>query len=216
MAIVIAVAALVWFVILPSAPCAAPGGDSCSPGDDAIGLVPADAVTYVHLNVDSGTDQFSAASDVASRLPLLTQLAVAQVASVAGERINFDTDIRPWSGGEAALAILPGTGNLGRVLMLESDDDNGAREFASGLLGPTASSSDFAGTKLSVGADNLSSAIYDNFLLIGDIGALRQILDPPAGSETLADAAPSAIQRLPADSLALRVRLARWRPQPPR
>ena len=121
---------------------------------------------------------------------------------MAGERVNFDDDIRPWSGGEAALAILPGSGHLERVVMLESDDDGGARQFASSLLGPTASSSDFAGTELSVGDNNLSAAIYHGFLLVGDIGAVRQILDPPDGSQTLADAEPSAIGRLPEDRLA--------------
>ena len=125
--IVAAVAAVVWFIVLPSAPCAAPGGDECPPGDDAIALVPEDAVAYVHLDVDSGTAQFEAAQEIAARLPLLTQLAIADVSSLAGRPIDFDGEIRPWSGGEAALAVLPGDDGLEQVLMLEADDEDGAQ-----------------------------------------------------------------------------------------
>ena len=200
--IVLAVVVLVWFVVVPAAPCSAPGGDQCPPSDDAIGLVPDDALAYVHLNVDPDTDQFDAASNIASRLPLLTQLAVADVSSLAGERLNFNADIRPWSGGEVALAVLPGTGSLERVLMIEADDEDGARDFASTLLGPTASTTKIAGTDVSTGAGNLSAAIDNGFLLVGDESALREMLDPPADAKTLEDADPAVFDRLPEDRLA--------------
>lgn len=200
--IVVAVAALVWLVVLPAAPCQVPGGDACPPDDDAIALVPDDALAYVHLDVDSDTSQFEQASALAAHLPLLTQLAVAEVSSVAGTRIDFDSDIQPWSGGEVALAVLPGTGHLERVLMFEADDEDGARDFATSLLGATTSTTDVAGTKVSVGSGKLSSAVFDGFLLVGDDDALREIVDPPADSKTLADADPAALERLPEERLA--------------
>ena len=201
-AIVAAVAAIIWFVVVPSAPCAAPGGDACPAGDDAIALVPDDAVAYVHLNVDSGNPQLEAARDVAARFPLLTQLALADVSSVAGRPIDFDADVRPWSGGETALAVLPGKGEVEQVLMLEADDEGDAREFADGLLGPAAVSNDIGGTEVLVGDDGFSTVLFDGFLLLGTKGGIAQIVNPPAGSGSLeGGASESMLDRLPEESL---------------
>ncbi|HET6831356.1 MAG TPA: hypothetical protein VFH44_08415, partial [Solirubrobacterales bacterium] len=73
-AIVAAAAALIWFVLIPGAPCGLPGGDACPPGDDAIALVPADALAYAHLDVDPESEQYAAAADIAGRVPLLSRL----------------------------------------------------------------------------------------------------------------------------------------------
>ena len=64
--------ALVAFVLVPNLPCAAPGGDECAPDDDAIALVPADALVYVHVNIDAGAEQAQEAATVAERTPRLT------------------------------------------------------------------------------------------------------------------------------------------------
>ncbi len=201
--IVAAVAALIWFVVIPSAPCAAPGGDQCPPGDDAIALVPDDVVAYVHVDVDSDTAQFEAAEVLAERLPLLTGLAVDDVSSVAGRPIDFDEEVRPWSGGEAALAVLPGAGKVDQVLMLEAGDEDAARDFADELLGPTAVSNDIGGTEVLVDEDGYSAVLYEGFLLLGPKGGIAQIVDPPRGSGPL-ESAPSAgaIDRLPEETLA--------------
>lgn len=202
-AIVAAVAGLIWFVVVPSAPCAAPGGDQCPPGDDAIALVPEDAVAYVHLDVDSGTAQFEAAQEIAGRLPLLTQLAIADVSSIAGRPIDFNGEVRPWSGGEAALAVLPGIDGFDQVLMLEADDEDGASEFADGLLGPAAVSNDIGGTEVLVGDDGFSTVLYEGFLLLGTKAGIAQIVDVPATSKSLDEtSAASVLDRLPASSLA--------------
>ena len=195
-AIVAAVAAIIWFVLVPSAPCAAPGGDACPAGDDAIALVPDDAVAYVHLNVDSGNPQFEAARDIAARFPLLTQLAIADVSSIAGRPIDFDADVRPWSGGETALAVLPGKGEVEQVLMLEADDEGGAREFADGLLGPAAVSNDIGGTEVLVGDDGFSTVLFDGFLLLGTKGGIAQIVNPPAGSGSLEGGASASMHSI--------------------
>ena len=201
--IVAAVAALIWFVVIPSAPCAAPGGDQCPPGDDAIALVPDDAIAYVHVDVDSDTAQFEAGEVLAERLPLLTDLVVSDVSSVAGRPIDFNEEVRPWSGGEAALAVMPGAGKLGQVLMLEAGDEDDAREFADGLLGPAAVSNDIGGTEVLVADDGFSTVLHEGFLLLGEKAAVAQVVDPAPGSGPLeSSSAAAAIDRLPDETLA--------------
>jgi hypothetical protein len=134
--IVAAVAALIWFVLIPVAPCGFPGGDSCPPADDAIALVPADALAYVHLDVDPESDQFASASLIADRIPLLSRIAVDAVNGVAGVNVDYGRQIEPWAGGELALAALPAGLRGERVLMIEADDTDGAEKFATELLGP--------------------------------------------------------------------------------
>ncbi len=70
---------LLWLFAVPALPCQAPGGDACPPADDAIHLVPEDALAYVHLNVDPGTEQYQEAAKVASRLPALTDQATGRL-----------------------------------------------------------------------------------------------------------------------------------------
>src|SRR5688572_9128289 len=69
----VALIALAAFVVVPNLPCGAPGGDECAPDDDSQALVPADALAYVHVNIEAGTDQAQEAADVAARTPLLTR-----------------------------------------------------------------------------------------------------------------------------------------------
>src|SRR5204863_1968973 len=106
---VLGVIALIWLLAVPALPCQAPGGDVCPPGDDAIGLVPDDALAYVHLNLDRGSEQFSKAEDIASQIPALVQQGVgrlvARLPAPGGGVADFDRDIEPWFGDEAALAI---------------------------------------------------------------------------------------------------------------
>ena len=87
--IVAAAAAVIWFVLVPAAPCGFPGGDSCPPADDAIALVPDDALAYVHLDVDPDSDEFAAATDIAARVPLLARIAVGGLSRVAGIDVDF-------------------------------------------------------------------------------------------------------------------------------
>ena len=65
----VAALTLVWLVAVPALPCEAPGGDTCPPADDAIQLVPQDALAYVHLNVDRDTEQYEDAAKVSERFP---------------------------------------------------------------------------------------------------------------------------------------------------
>ncbi len=100
-------------VLIPNAPCWAPGGSACPPADDAIALVPADSDGYVHANLDPGTDQAQAATDIAGRLAGFS--AVGAIGGdllnpAAGRAINYRREIAPWSGGEIAMALTAGVG----------------------------------------------------------------------------------------------------------
>ncbi len=95
-------------VLIPNAPCWAPGGSPCPPGDDAIALVPADSDGYVHANLDPSTDQAQAATDIAGRLADFSAIGAIGgnlLNPAAGSAINYRREIAPWSGGEVAMAL---------------------------------------------------------------------------------------------------------------
>ncbi len=78
-------------------------------------LVPADALAYVHVNIEAGTDQAEDAATVAERTPLLTQQVLGprrrpSSSAARGSAPNFAEDIEPWFGGEIAIAVVPGWG----------------------------------------------------------------------------------------------------------
>ena len=189
--IVVAAAAFVYFVLIPAAPCSFPGGDDCAPTDDAIGLVPADALGYAHLDLDPDHDQFEAASELASRTPLLTRLATGGLASAAGIEADFESQIAPWAGDEIAIALLPSGAAIGRVTMIAAEDRDGADEFASELFGPKQATTDADGTEISAGPRGAAWAVEDGFLLLGRETDLETMLGTPsderlAGSEDAA------------------------------
>jgi hypothetical protein len=201
-AIVAAAAALIWFVLIPAAPCELPGGDACPPDDDAIALVPADALAYAHLDVDPESGQYAAAADIAGRVPLLSRLAIAGLGGAAGIEFDYEHQVEPWGGGEVALAALP-AGTAGeRVLMIEAEDEDGAEAFAAELLGPKQSTATEDGVDVALGRQGTAWALADGFLLLGSRAGVTALL---AGREegSLGDSGgPAVLDRLPADRFA--------------
>lgn len=202
-AVVVATAAIVWLVILPAAPCWAPAGDQCPPPDDAIEIVPADALAYAHLDVDSSTDQSQAAGSITERLPLLSATAVSTVSGLAGPPIDYATDVAPWAGGEAALAVLGGGLRLDRVLLIEIADEAGAEEFAADFVGADAATSEVDGVEVSTGKGGISSATVDKFLVLGAEEPVGDVIATSRGDESLATAADEdVLEELPDQRLA--------------
>jgi hypothetical protein len=202
-AIVVAVVALIAFVLVPAAPCGFPGGDECAPPDDAIDLVPADALAYAHLDIDPESDQYADATALAARVPLLSRIVSAPLARAGGGTFDLATDVQPWAGEEAAVTLLPTGTSPSAVTIIEVDDPDGAEQFASGLLGPSPTTSDVAGVEVSTGARGESSAQLDGFLLLGDEEAVSQLVDPPDDAGKLETSeAGEAIDDLPEDRLA--------------
>ncbi len=209
---VVAVIALVALVAVPALPCGAPGGDTCPPADDASHLIPEDAIAYLHLNVDPGTDQFADAEKVATRLPLITRQGIgpllAQLPGPHGEPPDFAGDIQPWFGGEAAIAIVPsGATTAEEVQLLEVADEDGAQEFADAIASGKPQESTYQHVDVQVDRRGLATAIVGGFLAIGRQSGVLDVIDAQSGAKgtgSLADsdAARSARDALPDERLA--------------
>ena len=206
-----AILALGVFVIAPSLPCSAPGGEECAPSDDAIELVPAEALTYVHANLDSDTEQYEAAAAVAARTPLVAAevagRALVLFAGAGGAPPDFGADIAPWLGGEIALAEVPGTNGNQQVQLLEAADTDAAREYAASIAQGEPTESDHQGVEILEDERGLASAVVEDFLVLGPIDGVRAILDVATGAddtESLADegVADDAFDELPEDRFA--------------
>jgi hypothetical protein len=207
----VALIALLAFVVVPNLPCGAPGGDECAPDDDALELVPSDALAYVHVNIEAGTDQAENAATVAERTPLLSKQVLGQIVPFllggAGDRANFSEDIEPWFGGEIAIAVVPGGAGTQQVQMLEVKDTKGARDYESSIAAGNPEPEDYQGTELREDDRGLATAIVGDFLVIGTADGVRSVIDVSAGSEEAeslsADAtAEQAIGELPGESFA--------------
>lgn len=202
-AVVVAVAAFVLLAV-PALPCQFPGGDRCPPPDDAMALVPADAVLYLHANTDPETEQYARADAFASELPTIAHQVVARLPGAAGAGIEYDKDVRPWLGGEAAVALMPGDGKaLDQALLLEVGDADGAQRFVDELIGRNAKSEDYEEVAVTARGD-LATATVDGFLVLGPRAAVRRVIDTELDAgRSLDDSAPADQVRdeLPDDSL---------------
>jgi hypothetical protein len=202
----VAVIALIAFVAVPALPCQAPGGDSCPPADDAIHLVPADAIAYLHVNVDPDTDQFEAGQKVAARLPRLTQQAIggllADLPGPNGGPPDFSRDVRPWFGGEAAIALVPrGATTAEEIQLLEAADQDGARKFAEQVVSGKPHTSTYRDVDVEVDRRGLATAIVDGFLAVGRESGVRDVIDVQAGAKGTGSLDHSPAARAARDAL---------------
>jgi hypothetical protein len=195
--------AVVGLVLIPSAPCGLPGGDRCPPENDAIAIVPADVDAYLHLELDPGTDQYELAVPLVGRLPELSALVTGLLPLAADRRIDYQRDIRPWSGGEVAVAIDTEGADPARMLMLEVDDAAAALEFAEGALGPELATDELNGVTVVTDSTGTAAAIRAGFLLLGPESLVRRSVELPDSNSLAADgAARRALDELPDDRLA--------------
>jgi hypothetical protein len=193
--------ALLWFVLIPAAPCSFPGGDECPPADDAIALVPDQAWGYVHANVEYDTEAYEDARELARRLPLLGNELTRSALGLAGEPISFEQDVRPWGGGELAVALMPGPrGAPEPVLMIEADDEAAALEFARARFIGAVEEQDAGGVEVQADVRGRAAAVVGGFLMLGPLDAVRELAeDESDGGDSLEDlpAFTAAREQLP-------------------
>jgi hypothetical protein len=129
---------------------------------------------------------------------------VARLPGAAGAGIDYARDVRPWLGGEAAVALIPGAGDdVEQALMLEIGDENGAESFTGELVGRRTESRDYAEVPVTTQRD-LSTAEVEGFLVIGPTEAVHAVIDsqgPEGRSLDDSEPAEEVADELPDDSL---------------
>jgi hypothetical protein len=203
-ALLVAAVAAFMLLAVPALPCQFPGGDRCPPGDDAVELVPGDTLLYVHVNTDPDSEQYERASELAARLPALTGQLVARLPGATGAGIDYAKDVRPWLGGEAAVALVPtGAGELDQALLLEVGNAAGAEDFAGELTGRGTASEPYRDVQVTTKGD-VSTATVNGFLVVGAKRAVESVIDTDVGaarSLELSDTADEVDEELPDDAL---------------
>jgi hypothetical protein len=211
---VLGAAALTAFLILvvgPAVSCSFPGGDDCAPADEAAEVVPADSLAYVHVDLDQDSEQFQAAASVTGGLPLISRQVEARLLGVlagpTGAPPDYEKDLKPWFGGEVAIALLPAGRAAEQVQLLEVSDEPRAKRYADSLGAGAPNTTPYHGVGISVDPRGLATAVTGGFLVVGTESGVRQIVDVATGvtgARPLADDsnAEAVRDRLPDDRLA--------------
>ncbi len=108
-----------------------------------------------------------------------------------GTALDFDSAVRPWFGGEAAIAVLDGIGTAAeRVDLLEVADGEGAAGYAEALAAGAVETTEFEGIEVSTDRRDVATAQVEGFLAIGTADGVRAVIATATGAdggESLAD-----------------------------
>jgi hypothetical protein len=94
-----------------------------SPGAEAARLVPATALAFVSADTDLQGSQWQHVDDLTRGLPARRQIEKALDDALAQKQLDFDRDVKPATGRELNLAVLPGDGAQPEVVALVQPDD---------------------------------------------------------------------------------------------
>jgi hypothetical protein len=133
-AVAAAVVAAVVVVVVAS------GSSTEPPATGAATVVPGDALAYVHFSTDRSRPAVRDALRLAGRMPtfsVLSGVVTSRLAAIAGGRasgasssLNYQDDIRPWLGKEAAIAFVDtATSTAGSEIVLDVKSLRKARAF---------------------------------------------------------------------------------------
>lgn len=177
-------ALLVAFVVALVALLGGGGASDAAPATGAARLAPADALVYLHVSTDGDRAGVQRALTLLRRLPLESELS-ARVDDLlrgsGGVPVDFARDVRPWLGGEAAIAITPAGGTTaGSLILLAVDDAQGARDYL-GRTGGRARQTTYRGVRLSTYANGTVAAFVGGYLAIGQLRSVRRAVDDAAG-----------------------------------
>jgi hypothetical protein len=163
------------------------GGSEEAGGDEAVRLVPRNALVYVHASVEPNSDQWQYAGEVVRKLPTLRRLRQRVLRSVSrGDRaLDFDVSVRPWIGDEAALALLPDGRRARSLILLRVADQARALSFLRGAGRPREQR--HRGVTVRSYGD-LATAFVGDFLAIGQTSHVQAAIDT-RGRRSLGDEA---------------------------
>jgi hypothetical protein len=162
------------------------GGSASAPPNAAAAIVPADALAYVNVSLDRGRPAVSQALTVAARFPdfpVAGGALLSRLTSViaGGRSADYARQIRPWLGGEAALALLDTTtSTAGSLLLLDVRDVARGRAFVRSQ-GAVPAGSD-RGHQLLRYPDGNELAFLGRFMVIGQDASVRAAIETAAGA----------------------------------
>jgi hypothetical protein len=162
-------------------------GGEPGPATGAAELVPGNALLYVHLSTDPTRPAVKRALALRRRLPdaapLLTAVTDRVDAILGGSpsaAVNFATDVRPWLGKEAALAVLDTSGSrAGSLIVLDVRSRAAARSF---LVGVGASpDGSYRGVPLLAQPSGAVLAFVRHYMVLGQRASVRAAVDASSG-----------------------------------
>lgn len=178
--------AVVKFAPVPGVPCQISAARECAPPDDAIAFVPADAVLYAHLTLDSDSHQYELTSDLGEELPDVINLlrqATSALPTLSGKAVDVSASILPWADGDLALMQVPGPGKRSPPAYIVGVGDRaGADQFLAGIApAGKGQNVDQNGSPLTLYPGGFATAFSGDQLLFGSEAAVRVGLDTEAG-----------------------------------
>lgn len=194
--LVCALVALILLVPLPLVPCSISPAKQCPPPDEAIDLVPADALLYAHLVRDPGSDQLKGSSEIGRRIPDFSAVSEAVLSGLAedsGTGIQLGRDVLPWAEREVAIASLPSAAGAGsEALFIAGVSSRGSSAVsgaqAADLLetvsgGPPVERLEVDGTELAEYRKGLALARVGDFEVFGARSAVSASVGVAAGQQ---------------------------------
>jgi hypothetical protein len=183
---VVALYAVVKFAPVPGVPCQISAAKECAPSDDAIAFVPADAVLYAHLTLDSDSHQHELITDLADELPdvvNLLQQATTALPTPSGRPVDVSAGILPWAEGDLALMQVRGPGKSSPPAYIVGVEHREAADaFLAGLVPPgKGQPAEQNGSPLTLYPGGFATAYSGDELLFGSEAAVRVGLDTKAG-----------------------------------
>lgn len=164
------------------------GAAEAPPATGAAALVPADALAYVHVSLDSGRPAVKRALVLAQRFPdfpllqaaLLNRLGSLAAANPTAGAVDYASDIRPWLGHEAGVALLnTSTTTSGSIIVLEVSDRARARTFLARF--GSSRSTPYRSTTISAYAGGTEAAFVGRYLVLGQDAGVRAAVDAAGG-----------------------------------
>jgi hypothetical protein len=161
------------------------GSGTVPPATGAATIVPADALAYVSLSTDPSRPAVSDARKLAARFPdwpLLEAAAVNRLRSLVGgsSSADFATQVRPWLGKEASLALIAGpNGTAQPLVVLEVAKAARARAFVDRAGATRAGLYD--GARILAYPSGTELAFVGHYLVAGPDAGVRASLDAARG-----------------------------------
>lgn len=178
-----ALVALVVAAAIVAAVLASGRGDHGAPAPAAgsLRLVPAGALAEVHLSTDRSREATTRALELLRRLPAIAGVRDGLLRRLAAGHpgFDFDRDIRPWLGRDAALALLQAPGATANSLVVV-DVARPARARAFLAQVPSSGTSDYHGVAITTRGAS-ATAFVSHHLVVGQPAGVRAAIDVRAG-----------------------------------